>query len=471
LSLTKGALMVRWGARRRLPGPATALAAAVLGLALVGAGVTSAVARTPSVSATCDALSVSLTGYDNAAPNHVRVVVDASTAADEAFGSGYLRTFPAPDRTLAYHYRVEVVAHDDPQGTLGWTTAYEGDSVPCAPAGPTPTLEAFANPTTSAAAPTQVQPGAPINYTIRVGNSGGLPIADAPVVDTLPTGATLLAGTLRDGGALGPDGRTITWAVTLAPGATRTLTFAVTVDESAEPGSTLVDTVTFQGLTGSTTHQVPAGALTLGAIVDALPGQGLSVQPGDTLTYTLTVTAAGGLDQADVVVTDYLPGHDPARPGSGRTSYLAGSAACIGPGPCTVTGPEPGGLLTWSVGRLAAGTSRQVTFGVTVDSPTEDGQVVPDVLDAAHARSARTPDTASPELRTPITEVLAVSVTQGAPPTVVRAREHRAEAATLPRTGGPVPVRPALGLAAALLAVGLLLVRAGRRREPLPRCR
>jgi len=276
---------------------------------------------------------------------------------------------------------------------------------------------------------------------------------------------TLLPGTLRDGGALGADGRTITWAVTLAPGATRTLTFAVTVDEAASPGSSLVTTVAFQGLTGSTTHQVPGGSLTLGAIVDALPGQGLAVQPGDTLTYTLTVTAAGGLDQAEVVVTDYLPGRDPARPGSGHTSYLAGSAACIGPGPCTLTGPEPAGLLTWSVGRLTAGTSRQVTFQVTVDRPAAAGQVVPDVLDAGQARSARTPATASPELRTPITEVLAVSVSQGGPPTVMRTHGNRVEA-TLPHTGGPVPVGPALGLAAALLALGLLLLVAGHRSTP-----
>ena len=47
---------------------------------------------------------------------------------------------------------------------------------------------------------------------------------------------------------------------------------------------------------------------------------------GDTLTYTLTVNATGKLDQPNVKVTDYLPGSDPARPKSGETTYVKGSA-------------------------------------------------------------------------------------------------------------------------------------------------
>ena len=82
------------------------------------------------------------------------------------------------------------------------------------------------------------------------------------------------------------------------------------------------------------------------------------------------MTATGTLSQPNVVVNDYIPGYDPARPTSGKTTYVAGSATCIGAGTCTVTGPDASHQLTWSLGTMAGGTSRQVTFKVTIDDVT-----------------------------------------------------------------------------------------------------
>ena len=53
------------------------------------------------------------------------------------------------------------------------------------------------------------------------------------------------------------------------------------------------------------------------------------------------------IDQPNVMVTDYMPGYDPARPKSGKTTYVAGSATCIGAGTCTVTEPGADHLITW----------------------------------------------------------------------------------------------------------------------------
>ena len=155
---------------------------------------------------------------------------------------------------------------------------------------------------------------------------------------------------------------------------------------------------------------------------------------GDTLTYTLTVTATGTLDQPNVVVNDYIPGYDPARPTSGKTTYVAGSAKCIGGGTCTVSGPDASHHLTWSLGTMAAGSSRQVTFQVTINDVTgAAGETVAvDILNAGAVKSDRTPTTPSNQVVTPVSKVLPVKVSK--PPVVV-----------LPHTGLALPSRPVGG--------------------------
>ena len=78
--------------------------------------------------------------------------------------------------------------------------------------------------------------------------------------------------------------------------------------------------------------RVLQGALNVTKAVSPVAGGGTVIEFGDTLTYTLTVSATGELTQNNVVVSDYIPGYDPARPTSGKTTYVAGSAACIGGG-------------------------------------------------------------------------------------------------------------------------------------------
>jgi uncharacterized repeat protein (TIGR01451 family)/LPXTG-motif cell wall-anchored protein len=212
------------------------------------------------------------------------------------------------------------------------------------------------------------------------------------------------------------------------------------------------------GSTVTFTNQRLQGALNISKAVSPVAGNGVVVKFGDTLTYTLTVSATGDQRQPNVVVTDYLPGRDPARPSSGKTTYVAGSAACVGAGTCTVSGPDASGLLTWSLGEMAAGTTRQVTFKVIINdvagSPGET--VAVDILNAGAVQSDRTPKTPSNQVVTPVTKVLPVKVSK--PPVVV-----------LPHTGASLPVGPTAGGAIILLGLGLLLVAASRRRNWMPR--
>ncbi|MGH8940249.1 MAG: DUF5979 domain-containing protein, partial [Actinomycetes bacterium] len=169
-----------------------------------------------------------------------------------------------------------------------------------------------------------------------------------------------------------------------------------TVTERATPDWRQTSVVPAGGVVavGSTvtfTNQRRQGALQIGKEVSPVAGNGVVVEAGDTLTYTLTVTATGDLQQPNVVVTDYVPGFDPARPASGSTTYVPGSAKCVGAGVCTVTGPGADGLITWQLGHMDGGTSRQVTFQVVIDElDVEPGEtVVEDILNAAAVQSDR----------------------------------------------------------------------------------
>ncbi|MDQ1600449.1 MAG: hypothetical protein QOD68_1923, partial [Actinomycetota bacterium] len=212
------------------------------------------------------------------------------------------------------------------------------------------------------------------------------------------------------------------------------------------------------GRCGDANEVVHTGALVIVKAVSPVAGNGVVVEFGDTLTYTLTVNATGTLSQPNVVVNDYIPGYDPARPTSGKTTYVAGSATCIGAGTCTVTGPDASHQLTWSLGTMAGGTSRQVTFKVTIDDVTgAAGETVAvDILNAGAVKSDLVPKTPSNQVVTPVSKVLPVKISK--PPVVV-----------LPHTGLALPVGTAVGVAMALLGLGLLLMAAGRRRSWLPR--
>ena len=354
-------------------------------------------------------------------------------------------------------------------GTYRWIATYSGDGNNAASAGACndpneqsvvkagdhPVLDKFSNP----ASGSTVQPGSTIHYSVKVSNTGDVAITDADVVDILPPHVTVDVSSISDGGVLSVDKSRITWKVTLAPADAnssadeKTLTYRVTVNANAPAGAVLVNTARFQGLEDTTTHVVPTGNLTLVKQVSPVAGNGVVVEFGDKLTYTLTASATGTLDQPNVVVTDYLPGSDPARPKSGDTTYVAGSAKCIGAGTCVVTGPDAKGLITWSLGSMAAGTSRQVTFQVTIDDVTGDAgeTVAVDILNAGAVRSDRTPTTASNEVVTPVTKVLPVKIP--------RTPE------TLPHTGNSVPVGPSVGGALALITLGMLLVAVSRRRR------
>jgi uncharacterized repeat protein (TIGR01451 family) len=217
------------------------------------------------------------------------------------------------------------------------------------------------------------------------------------------------------------------------------LTAVVPANGAVQPGQT----VTF-------TNTRLAGTLNIVKAVSPVAGNGVVVEFGDTLTYTLTVSATGEQRQPNVVVSDFLPGRDPAHPSSGETHFVAGSAKCVGTGACTVSGPDASGKITWALGEMAAGTTRQVTFKVTIDDVAgSPGEVVAvDILNQGAVKSDRTGVIPSNVVKTPVSKVLPVKIPR-----------------ELPHTGTTLPLGPTVGGAVLLLGLGLLLL-IGTHRRP-----
>ena len=93
------------------------------GLVTVIGGAASA--HTPSASADCSAVTVSLTNYDASGVNHVKVTQAGAVTYDADFGATYQAVLPFADATKVNTWKVEVTAWDDATGSKGYTKTFE----------------------------------------------------------------------------------------------------------------------------------------------------------------------------------------------------------------------------------------------------------------------------------------------------------------------------------------------------------
>jgi uncharacterized repeat protein (TIGR01451 family) len=175
-----------------------------------------------------------------------------------------------------------------------------------------------------------------ISYTFTVTNTGNLTLTGVTVTDPL---LTVVGG-----------------PITLAPGATDSTTFTGTyalTQADIEAGSR-VNTATATGtppsgppVTGDDTHTTPvpqAPAFELTKAVDKA-----TAVPGETLVYTLSYANTGNVSVSGVEITDVVPA---------LTTFASASGG----------GTEAAGVVTWSLGTIAAGASGSVTLTVTLDA-------------------------------------------------------------------------------------------------------
>ena len=202
--------------------------------------------------------------------------------------------------------------------------------------------------------------GQTVNYTLTFHNDGNQAATGVTLTDTLPANTTFVSAS--NGGLL--SGNVVTWSIGSMPvGSIITRTVSVQVNDPLPAGVTSITnsaTVTDDDANGpdptpanNTDTDIDSLASTPDLVVTKTDGVN-STSPGSTLTYTVTISNAGAQDATGVTATDTLPAN---------TTFVSASDGGI----------FADGVVTWSIGGLAARTSVTRTVIVLVNSTVAAG--------------------------------------------------------------------------------------------------
>ncbi|HEX5446773.1 MAG TPA: hypothetical protein VFW87_23345, partial [Pirellulales bacterium] len=218
-----------------------------------------------------------------------------------------------------------------------------------------------------------VYPGQAAVYTVTVTNPGANAASDVVLFDRLPDGVRYLYASSSQGLVAEADNMARVNVGNLAAGASATLTLAVSPlaggpltnyaaastssGELNPPGAIATDSLTVNG--------TPPAEAAL-AVTKTDSNGGSQIVPGQTLTYTITVTNQSGSNPAsNVMLSDPLPGGMAFVSAQSAAGATAGGAAL---GTVTVIN----GSVVDRLGNLAAGASATLTI---VATPTQLGPI------------------------------------------------------------------------------------------------
>lgn len=221
-------------------------------------------------------------------------------------------------------------------------------------------------------------PGGTVSYTLTYANSSVGGATGVVLSDTVPANTTFNAGASTAGWSCAPDnnaGSACALAIGAVPGLSGNLTatFAVTVVNPLDAGVTQIsNTASIADDGNNGTDPTPGNNSANDTTpVTAAPDLsitksdgGAEVEPGGTISYTLTYANNGNEGATGVVITDTVPAD---------TTFDSGASS---PGWVCVPDDNAGSTCTFAVGALAAGGgSQMVTFAVTVADPRPTGLV------------------------------------------------------------------------------------------------
>jgi len=227
----------------------------------------------------------------------------------------------------------------------------------------------------TATGPSSVTAGTNATYMVTVTNGGPNPASGVVLTDTLPAGSTFVSMTQTGGSdtfTLSQSGGTATEtaAADLASGSSDTFTLVVTAPADAAPGTAFNDSASVSSTTAdpnTSNNSAAQNGTIVGTPADlAVAASGpATANEGDQFTYTVIVTNTDAANAGTgVVLTDTL---------GANLKYVSATAS-------QGTFSQSGGVVTFTVGTLAAGASATLT--VTAQA-TEDGTVT----DSASATS------------------------------------------------------------------------------------
>ncbi|MEW5767105.1 MAG: hypothetical protein AB1797_05675, partial [bacterium] len=210
-------------------------------------------------------------------------------------------------------------------------------------------------------------PGEVISYTITIRNTGNAPAKDVVVTDPIPEYTTYVSGSITGtGGSEAQLPNSLRWQLgTVTAGANVVLGFKVRINDPLPPGAAKVSNYArVKEDDNPDTPIPPPPPVPLGepdlsstyktvSLEDAnLDGQ---VNPGEVLSYTITIQNTGNSPANNVVVTDTIPDY---------TAYVSGSIT--GTGGSEAQLPDS---LRWQLGTVTAGANVVLGFKVRINDP------------------------------------------------------------------------------------------------------
>ncbi|MEM7093500.1 MAG: hypothetical protein AAF567_10900 [Actinomycetota bacterium] len=242
-----------------------------------------------------------------------------------------------------------------------------------------------------------VTAGELVIYTLVAGNTGSSDADGVTITDTPPTGMTF-DPTNSSANCLDNAGTIECTLDTVEPGTTESVNLAFVVDDDAVAG-TVTNTATV------TSDEDPVGATAnqdttierradLAIVKTADPEP---VVPGETLTYTVTVTNNGPSSATNTIVTDALPA---------ALAFTSVDDAVN----CNHDGSAQGGTVTCSYGDLPAGESR--TAIVTTAVATDQVDSIANTADATSDTPDPNSDNDSSSTDTEVTPIADVAITK-----------------------------------------------------------
>ena len=202
--------------------------------------------------------------------------------------------------------------------------------------------------------PAEARVGANVTYTLAYRNTGTAPATSVTVIDTLPAGMTFVSA---NPAPTSVTGQTVTWSLgTLAPNATGSISVVARAPIDGLSGQDLTN----QGsISTSTPGDDPSNNTSTTTTTLRQPDLSITkadgqttAQPGDTLTYQITVRNVGDSVANGIVVREQPPSWATLPPSAEWSA-------------------QPDGSYTQTISSLAPNAFVTLTFRIVVPSPLD----------------------------------------------------------------------------------------------------